>query len=31
MQHNNFIFNRGPPSFSCWRRCLKDEGWLQSI
>jgi hypothetical protein len=26
MQHNNFIFNRGPPSFSCWRRCLKDEG-----
>ncbi|KAG0539575.1 hypothetical protein BDA96_03G334700 [Sorghum bicolor] len=30
MQHNNFIFNRGSPSSSSWRRCLKDEGRLQA-
>jgi hypothetical protein len=29
-QCNNSIFNRGPPSFSSWRRSLKDEARLQA-
>jgi hypothetical protein len=29
-QRNNLIFMRGPPSFSSWRRSLKDEARLQA-